>query len=80
MLHIDWGGLACLKSFQPTLTPGEGYLPQTKDTVASHKNRPTNDSVLFVHMQVFLTSLTALYHILRIRFNNRDSKSGLLDY
>ena len=42
MLPIDWGVLGCL-SFQPTLTPGEGYLPQTKDTVAAHKNRPTND-------------------------------------
>ena len=80
MLPKDWGVLGCLKSFQPTLTPGEGYLPQTKDTVATHKNRPTNDIVFFVHMYVFLTSLPALYHILMIRFNNRDSKSGLLDW
>ena len=78
MLPIDWGVLGCL-SFQPTLTPGEGYLPQTKDTVAAHKNRPTNDSVLFVHMQVFLTSHSDVYYTLRIRFNNRDSNSGHLD-
>ena len=50
MLPTDWGGLACLKSFQPTLTPGEGYLPQTKDTVAAHKNRPASNKLIFVFM------------------------------
>ena len=79
MLPIDWDVLVASSLFSSLWPPSEGYLTQTKDTVAAHKNRPTNDSVLFVHMQVFLTSHSDVYYTLRIRFNNRDSNSGHLD-